>query len=469
MASKNIVEIVIKATDKASKQVKGINSVIGKLGKVAGIAGAAAAAAFVAVGIGAFNLAKSAAPIEGITAAFDGLTKSIDGGSKKMLAALKKESLGMISNTKLMEKFNLASQLVSKDFAEKLPDAMGYLTKAAAATGQDMEFMMDSMVRGVGRLSPMILDNLGIQVDATQAYEDFADANGLVATELSKTQQQTALMNQVMEKLKTNTADMPEVAGTAAQSFAAFQVKMIDLKETIALKLLPAFESIVEGLTTALESEDVQAAIDTLLGWIVKIVGTETTGIIGVVSYLLGGDIQGAFVAVFGVDLVNKLINFQNRAAQILYGFKTLISYEIPRAFRIMQDAIKVALAETKLQLNMFATDAVNDLAKVTAVLGTISGQPYKPVKKPYIDLFNVRRRASGGPVSSGGSYLVGEQGPEILNMGNQSGNITPNNKLGGITVNLHLNSAISLANEEEAKRILVPFIESGLRTVMAR
>ena len=41
-------------------------------------------------------------------------------------------------------------------------------------------------------------------------------------------------------------------------------------------------------------------------------------------------------------------------------------------------------------------------------------------------------KRASGGPVSAGGAYLVGEKGPEILQMGSKGGNIIPNNKLGG-------------------------------------
>jgi len=45
-------------------------------------------------------------------------------------------------------------------------------------------------------------------------------------------------------------------------------------------------------------------------------------------------------------------------------------------------------------------------------------------------------RRASGGPVSAGGAFLVGERGPEILQMGSRGGNIIPNNKIGGGTVN---------------------------------
>ena len=37
-----------------------------------------------------------------------------------------------------------------------------------------------------------------------------------------------------------------------------------------------------------------------------------------------------------------------------------------------------------------------------------------------------------GGPVSAGGAYVVGERGPEILQMGSKGGNIIPNSAIGG-------------------------------------
>ena len=52
--------------------------------------------------------------------------------------------------------------------------------------------------------------------------------------------------------------------------------------------------------------------------------------------------------------------------------------------------------------------------------------------------------RAAGGPVMAGTSYLVGEKGPEIFTP-SSTGNITPNNKIGGgnTVINLNVNGAI--------------------------
>ena len=41
-------------------------------------------------------------------------------------------------------------------------------------------------------------------------------------------------------------------------------------------------------------------------------------------------------------------------------------------------------------------------------------------------------KRARGGPVSAGGAFVVGERGPEILQMGSKGGNIIPNSQIGG-------------------------------------
>ena len=72
-----------------------------------------------------------------------------------------------------------------------------------------------------------------------------------------------------------------------------------------------------------------------------------------------------------------------------------------------------------------------------------------------------VPKRANGGPVSPGGAYLVGERGPEILQMGSRGGNIIPNNAIGGgnttnnmITVNVDASGTSVQGNGSEADQL---------------
>jgi len=72
-----------------------------------------------------------------------------------------------------------------------------------------------------------------------------------------------------------------------------------------------------------------------------------------------------------------------------------------------------------------------------------------------------VGKRANGGPVTAGGAFLVGEKGPEILQMGSRGGNIIPNNAIGGggttnnmITVNVDASGTSVQGSGSEADQL---------------
>ena len=70
----------------------------------------------------------------------------------------------------------------------------------------------------------------------------------------------------------------------------------------------------------------------------------------------------------------------------------------------------------------------------------------------------NLGRRADGGPVTRGGSFIVGERGPELF-VPKSSGNIIPNNKLGGggntsVVVNVDASGTDVQGDEAQAKEL---------------
>ena len=237
-----------KVDSAISKIVAGAGQSFQALGTAA-LGGIGVATGAVA-GLGA-ALAKvtiDAAPVEGVSNAFAGLAESAGQGADEMLDALKRGSAGMVANRDLMMSFNQAAQLVSTDFAVQLPDAMQYLSKVSGATGQDMGFMLDSLVKGVGRLSPMILDNLGIQVNLEEATAQAAEMFGVQAEELTKSQVQAGMMNVVMEKLAANTASMPDVTETAAAKMAQFKATIQDTKDQVGIGFLPVLTTLLGTL-----------------------------------------------------------------------------------------------------------------------------------------------------------------------------------------------------------------------------
>ena len=75
--------------------------------------------------------------------------------------------------------------------------------------------------------------------------------------------------------------------------------------------------------------------------------------------------------------------------------------------------------------------------------------------------------RADGGPVKRGGSFIVGERGPELFSPG-VSGMITPNEMLGGGSTNIVVNvdaSGSSVEGDEQQGRELGRVISAAVQS----
>ena len=231
------------------KMNKSMQSFGKSVGKALAFGAGSVVAGLAAVGVGIGKLTMDAAELPTIAAAFDGIAVSSGKSADEVLKALQDQSMGMITNVELMKSYNSAAQLVGTTFANQLPEAMGFLGKVAAATGEDMGFMMDSLVKGVGRMSPMILDNLGIQVNLTEANEAYAAQMGITVEEMTKQEQQAALMNQVLAKLAENTAAMPDIAESATTKMQSFMVSLQNAGLEIGAAFLPALTIMMESLS----------------------------------------------------------------------------------------------------------------------------------------------------------------------------------------------------------------------------
>ena len=80
--------------------------------------------------------------------------------------------------------------------------------------------------------------------------------------------------------------------------------------------------------------------------------------------------------------------------------------------------------------------------------------------------------RANGGPVSAGGAFVVGEKGPEILQMGSRGGNVIPNKDIGGTTniINVSVDaSGSSVQGNEGQGQALGQLIASVVQTTIVQ
>lgn len=176
------VEDLKKSMRKASNDIDNFSKGVKKIGGVI-------ATAFSVREVGAFVLqvSKLAGQAEGVSAAFNRLPNSI-----QLMNQLKQATGGTVSELELMKRSVMASNF---DISLKaLPQLLEFATVRARQTGQSVDYLVDSIVTGIGRKSKLILDNLGISaVQLTEALGgasaasasigEVADAVGKIAAE----------------------------------------------------------------------------------------------------------------------------------------------------------------------------------------------------------------------------------------------------------------------------------------------
>jgi len=132
--------------------------------------------------------------------------------------------------------------------SDDLPGLLEAATKASVSLGISATQAFNDITTGVGRASPLILDNLGIVVDAVKVYADYAASIGVSTEALTKQQKTIALSAAVMEN-----------AAKGAEDFAKAQsnVKVALDQSKTALKEFyeSAIEAVVqnEGLGSTLQ------------------------------------------------------------------------------------------------------------------------------------------------------------------------------------------------------------------------
>jgi len=164
------------------------------------------AAAAIAATAGAVKLltdaAQEGAAFQRIEEASGSLAESMGTDMDEILSSLQSASLGMVSDFDLMQSASRAMMLGVSADAGELSQLMEVAALRGRAMGLSTTQAFNDIVTGIGRASPLILDNLGIVVDAEARYKAYADSVGKTAEELSKAEKTQALLNGVLESSK---------------------------------------------------------------------------------------------------------------------------------------------------------------------------------------------------------------------------------------------------------------------------
>lgn len=102
----------------------------------------------------------------------------------------------------------------------QLPELFGVAAARAEVFGITTQQALSDITRGIARLSPRILDNIGFTVDLADAYEAYARTIGKTTEELTKLEQQQAVAAVVLQQGVDATR---EVAAAQSEANVALQ------------------------------------------------------------------------------------------------------------------------------------------------------------------------------------------------------------------------------------------------------
>lgn len=245
---KKAVDELVGKVDKLDKEQKKVGDSSDKMSATLRKVGGVIAAAFSVQQVLAFGkeVTALAAKAEGVERAFRRV------GNPQLLADLRKATRGTVTDLQLMQNAVKASNF---DIPLKnLASLFAFAQARARETGESVDFLVDSIILGIGRKSPLILDNLGIS--AVQLREKFKGLSAEQASVGDIAQAVGEIADEAMKKMGAQ-------ADTAADSMAQLEASTTNLKVALgkliseeAAGVSSFFASLANSLTTVITEND---------------------------------------------------------------------------------------------------------------------------------------------------------------------------------------------------------------------
>lgn len=232
-----------------------------------------------------------------------GFARNFSGDMQENLAQLRAASKGTVSDVQLMQTANKAALLGVTDNVDLLSAAFTTARLRGKEMGLTATEAIDNLVTGVGRGSPLILDNLGIFIP---------DALKKMQGEVDQATYKQLLFAAVLEDGQSIYQQYGEDAITAADRSEQMKATLDNMKVAVGGGLVPVFEGLLQVISPLIATFSVLAQTNpNLISGIAKLALTVTTV---VVAFSLANKAGVVFLGVL------KLIKTGAIATQLTLG-----------------------------------------------------------------------------------------------------------------------------------------------------
>lgn len=235
---------------KTGKAVKKMGENFADIGKELSIGLTAPIAAITGVGL---SLVTVAGQYNSVADSFRSMTQGMGIDAKEFERSVSRATGGQIDNLTILQSATRGLSLIGKDafndFGEDFVKMAELSKKAARATGQDVDFMFESLVLGIARESKMILDNLGVNVDIIAAKDEYAKSLGKTRGELTQSEEKHAVLNKAMLQLEDTFGNVAISAGGFGGAWQELTTLITNARIEIGQELEPTFAELTKSLT----------------------------------------------------------------------------------------------------------------------------------------------------------------------------------------------------------------------------
>lgn len=295
----------------------------------------------VAASAAALNFVTIGGKYSSVRDSFISMTKDMGISADEFQNRVSKATGGQIDNLKILQSATKGLSLIGKDafndFGNDFVKMAELSKKAARATGQDVDFMFDSLVTGIARESKLILDNLGITIDITKAKDEYAKSLGKTREELTISEEKHAVLNSALGQLESTYGEVAVSAGGFGGAWQQLTTLLTNTRIEIGTALEPAIADLTKSLTNTLQvlQPKLIGAVESLVKGFsnlspqmqtVIVVSTAVVAVLGPLVIILGSVIYNVGVLISSVGgLINVLT---------ILGKKKIIAETIPAISR---------------------------------------------------------------------------------------------------------------------------------------
>lgn len=296
------------------------------------------AAGLVALGVAFFGIKQALATVnvEPVTQSFNNLVSTIPRGNQ-LLSDLQTAAGGTIDKFNLLKTANIslagATGQLKQELGIALPKLLEIARVQARATGQSVDHLFTSLVTGVKRSSPLLIDNTGLIIKVGEANAAYAESVGKSVDALSGQERQLALLQATLKGGAAAIAGAGGIIVTNAERLAEIKTIFKDLGNDFGVAFQPLLEIILRSILPALRffAENMRNLINIARAF--NDVFLEIYNLISLLLFPLSA-VGAVFQTVFNyvsntvigtLDLLAKAIRFQITILQIILSPLTIL------------------------------------------------------------------------------------------------------------------------------------------------